>query len=214
MACVQKQVAPVFEGEEMKEAPMNNLSSHAQMTELASPRNGLHHYLLLDGVKMEPVLKWVYQLIDNPECYPIYKNTRYHDVIDISPYLVKVPTDSDVMEQFENDLGPQGKGIWISSFLDIEALGASFSQLLWITTESGQYLHFRFYDPITLSRLMPVLQAEEQASLYKGIENIVWYETKPCLWHMLTLTNTHKDATHLGPVRFKTEWINAIVSSN
>lgn len=192
---------------------MNNLASNTKMTGLPSPRTDSYHYLLLDGVKMEPVLKWVYQFIDNPECYPLYKNTRYHDVIDISPCLVKIPTDSDVLEQFENDLGPQGKAIWISSSLDIETLGESLSQLLWITTESGQYLHFRFYDPVTLSRLIPALHTEEQASLYKGIENIVWYDTKLRMWHMLTLPNTHKEATYLGPVRFNAEWISAIVSS-
>ncbi len=194
---------------------MEYLTSHRQLSELTAFSNtGLHHYLLLDGVKMEPVLQWIYQFIDNPEWYPLYKNTRYEDVIDISPCLVKIDTGSGVIEPFENDLGPQGRAIWVSSFLDVEALGASLSQLLWITTESGQYLHFRFYDPITLSRLIPALHAEEQASLYKGVENIVWYDAKPCLWNMLTLPSTHKEVTHLGAVRFKTEWISAIVSSN
>ena len=194
---------------------MEHLSSHSQLSELtAFSHSGLHHYLLLDGVKMEPVLQWVYQSIDNPEWYPLYKNTRYDDVIDISPCLVKIPAGSDIADKFEHELGLQGKAILLISSLDIEVLGTSLSQLLWVMTESGQYLHFRFYDPITLSRLLPALQAEEQASLYKGIENVVWYDADQCLWYMLTLPNTHKEATHLGPVRFKAEWINVIISSN
>jgi len=193
---------------------MEHLASHTQITRLPSSRNDLHHYLLLDGVKMEPVLKWVYQFVNNPEWYPLYKNTRYHDVIDISPCLVKIPTDSDIANQFDNELGPQGKAIFLSSSLDIDALGISLSKLLWITTDNGQYLHFRFYDPLTLSRLIPSLQIEECAKLYSGIGNIVWFDVKQDTWQMLTISHSSKGTDRLGGVTFKPEWIDAIVSTD
>ncbi len=192
---------------------MEHLSSHNQLSELmAFPHTRLHHYLLLDGVKMEPVLQWVYRSIDNPEWYPLYKNTRYDDVIDISPCLVKIPEDSDIADKFEHELGLQGKAILLSSSFDIEVLGASLSQLLWVMTESGQYLHFRFYDPITLSRLMPSLHTEEYVALYKGIEKMIWFDAKQSTWKKRSVPYSSKDVCHPGRVPFKAEWVDALVS--
>jgi uncharacterized protein DUF4123 len=208
MACVQKQTVPVFEWGIL----MKHLSSHTQIAGLPSSRSDLHHYVLLDGVKMEPVLTWIYQSINNPEWYSLYKTTRYHDVMDISPCLVKVPLDSRIAEYFENELGPQGKAIWLSSALDLDALGESLSQLLWVMTTKGQYLHFRFYDPLTLSRLIPILQTEDYASLYKGIENMVWFDLKQGVWKKYSTDCTSKSMKHFGRVQFKPEWVDALVS--
>jgi len=194
---------------------MEHLTSHNQLSELtAFPQTGLHHYLLLDGVKMEPVLQWIYQCIDNPEWYPLYKNTRYDDVLDISPCLVKIPEDSDITDKFEYELGLQGKAILLSSSFDIEVLGGSLSQLLWVMTDSGQYLHFRFYDPITLSRLMPSLQSEETSALYKGIEHMIWFDAKQRTWKKRSAPSSRKDICHSGCVQFKAEWVDALVATD
>jgi len=193
---------------------MEYLANHTQIAGLPSSRSELHHYVLLDGVKMEPVLTWVYQSINNPEWYPLYKNTRYHDVIDISPCLVKVQADSSIAEHFESELGRQGKAIWLSSTLDLDVLGESLSQLLWVMTDSGQHLHFRFYDPITLSRLIPSLHSEEYAALYNGVENIIWFDAKRDAWKKLTVPYSSKDTNHSGRVPFKTEWVDAVVSAD
>ncbi len=135
-------------------------------------------------------------------------------MIDLSPCLVKIPPDSDVADQFENELGPKGKAICISSFLGVEALGLHLSRLLWIMASDGRYLHYRFYDPVSLSRLMPELTADDCARLYKGVESIVWFNAKQGEWQKLTISHSDGNATEHAVCVFKREWINAITTAD
>ncbi len=188
---------------------MSALISHHQLTGLGLSPTDAFDYLLIDGVKMEPVLNWVYQNIENPEWYPLYKNTRYNDVIDLSPCLVRVPADSDITYQFEHELGPQGVAIWLRSYQAVDVLGAHLSRLLWITTEEGQYLHYRFYDPASLSKLTPELTSEESAKLYHGVERITWFDAAQGLWKQMSVPQKEPQSSPSAGVVFKPEWISA-----
>lgn len=193
---------------------MSLLKSDPQLAELGLSETDAFDYLLLDGVKMEPVLKWVYQHIDNPEWYPLYKDTRYQDVIDLSPCLVKVPIDSDIPYLFESDLGPKGSAIWLRSPYELELLGSTLSRLLWITTEDGRYLHYRFYDPTSLSRFVPALTPDESAELYPGIECITWFNAQQQTWQKLTLPETKAPLPQSSGVIFKPQWLDVILTAN
>lgn len=193
---------------------MSSLKSDPQLAALGLPETDAFEYLLIDGVKMEPVLKWVYQHIDNPEWYPLYKHTRYQDVIDISPCLVKVSIDSDIPYLFESELGPKGSAIWVRSPYEIEVLGSILGRLLWITTEGGRYLHYRFYDPTSLSRLMPVLTSDERAELYRGTESITWFNAQQQIWQKMTQSITEAPMPKSSNVVFKPQWLEAILMVN
>jgi len=191
---------------------MSSLKSDSQLSALSLSETGGFDYLLIDGVKIEPVLKWVYQQIDNPEWYPLYKDTRYQDVIDLSPCLVKVPIGSDIPHLFESELGPKGSAIWLRSNHQVEVLGALLSRLLWITTEDGRYLHYRFYDPISLSRLIPALTPDESAQLYHGIESITWFNAQHQAWQKLILSASEALLSQSSGAVFKQQWLDAILT--
>ena len=72
MGSARNTLAPVLRA---KELSMSSLKSDSQLSALSLSETGGFDYLLIDGVKIEPVLKWVYQQIDNPEWYPLYKDT-------------------------------------------------------------------------------------------------------------------------------------------
>ncbi len=188
---------------------MDCLQTHRNRSDLKRLYAGANHYLLVDGVKMEPVQQWIYQTFDNPDWYPLYKNTRYQDVVDLSPCLVQIPSDASIDHQFQQTLGPQGCAISIRSWLETEALGARLSRLLWVYTERGQYLHYRFYDPLSLSRLVPELEPEARFNLFGEIEEIEWFNTEQQMWQLLTLPPTANDSCDAVPV-FKNEWVAAI----
>ncbi|WP_250656681.1 DUF4123 domain-containing protein [Alkalimarinus coralli] len=199
---------------------MSQLIQNQNLSELCLSQTDALNYLLIDGVKMEPVLKWVYQHIENPEWYPLYKNTRYQDVIDLSPCLVKVPPDSDIANQFDSKLGSEGEAIWLQSSNNIETLGPHLSRLLWITTEDGRYLHYRFYDPASLSRLAPALTPEESAKLYNGVESIIWFNAQQRIWQKLAMPHSDIPLTHSGAtltpsvgIMFKSKWMDATLAS-
>lgn len=193
---------------------MSSLKSDLQLATHVLSETDAFDYLLIDGVKMEPVLQWVYQHIDNPEWYPLYKNTRYQDVLDISPCLVKVSIESDILHLFESELGPKGAAIWLRSPYELEVLGSTLSRLLWITTEDGRYLHYRFYDPTSLSRLMPALTSDECAELYRGTESITWFNAQQQSWQKMTLPKTEAPLPQPSDLVFKPQWLDALLTAN
>ncbi|MBA2778002.1 DUF4123 domain-containing protein [Billgrantia kenyensis] len=58
------------------------------------------HYLLLDGIKLEPLEQWLYQHLDAPLYEPIYLHTPLAECRQISPCLVALEPGSPVWEAF------------------------------------------------------------------------------------------------------------------
>lgn len=123
-------------------------------------------FLLLDGAaKNKAVLPDIYNNEEQPIIFPLYLGTKYEANIRVSPILVKVGKDSDLLRLFfrkHSDIG-----LIIFSDAEIDVVGKYFRSHVECILPNGQLMMFRFYDPIVFYYFWPSLTHGER-NLFMG----------------------------------------------
>ncbi|MFY0992932.1 DUF4123 domain-containing protein [Halomonas sp. C05BenzN] len=90
------------------------------------------HYLLLDGIKLEPLERWLYQHLDAPVYEPLYLRTPLEECRKISPCLVALERGSPIWEAFLDQGAVEGWGWLMASEASLEDVAEHLRWLLFV----------------------------------------------------------------------------------
>ncbi|ABI55400.1 DUF4123 domain-containing protein [Alkalilimnicola ehrlichii MLHE-1] len=90
------------------------------------------HYLLLDGIALEPLERWLYEHLDTPVYEPLYLHTPLEACRKLSPCLVALEPGSLVWERFLEQGAVESWGWLMASDASLEELAAHLRWLLFV----------------------------------------------------------------------------------
>jgi hypothetical protein len=94
-------------------------------------------------------------------------------------YLVSLPKSSVLLESLVPEGWGKHWGVYLTSLAPFETVRAHLRQFLWVQTETGEKLYFRFYDPRTLRVFLPTLTLAEQQRFFGPIRSYLMEDELP-----------------------------------
>lgn len=130
----------------------------------------LNHYLILDGAQIDDLVKTIYKLQKTAQVDVLYLNTRFAELQDVSPVLVKVQPTDPLFQKFQTDWQTTA-GIHILAKGDIYTLGNHLRSSLQAKI-NGQPTLFRFYDPRILKLWLETITPQQQSQFMGTITTL------------------------------------------
>lgn len=128
----------------------------------------LRCYLLLDAAASADIPTCLAGFNSGARC--LFDGQVQDELGDVAPWLVEVTRHQAVTSWFvEEGLG-QNWGVIIQSRLELPKLKTRLKRFLRVEDDSGESLFFKFYRPRNLNSVLPVFEADQRASFFKGIE--------------------------------------------
>jgi hypothetical protein len=111
-------------------------------------------------------------LLSRSEVYydSLFEGTWAQWLITWAPYLVQLPKSSRLLESLVREGWGKHWGVYLTSLAPFEVVRAHMRRWLWIQTEEGKKLYFRFYDPRTLRAFLPTLSVREQQQFFGPVK--------------------------------------------
>ena len=130
-------------------------------------------YAILDAARDEKI----YQILMNSsqEFSCLYNGKIPIELARAAPYIIKIPTDSPLLDSIYQQAMYNSWGIFITCFATSGELRRHFQQFLKVKTEDGRRLYFRFYDPRVLRVYLPTCTKEELRTFFGPVHSI-WIE--------------------------------------
>ncbi|MDY6993387.1 MAG: DUF4123 domain-containing protein, partial [Pseudomonadota bacterium] len=100
----------------------------------------------------------------------LFEGNRAQGLAAWAPYLVQLPKSSALLESLVNEGWGQHWGVYLTSLAPFETVLTHVRQWLWVQTEAGQKLFFRFYDPRTLRVFLLTLTVSEQQRFFGPVQ--------------------------------------------
>lgn len=173
----------------------------------------LNAYVLLDGVRLPDLAKQLYQWPNRHD--GLYVTTRWHELLDISPYLVALTGPNDpVLGFFLRNAGLE-PGYLLFTQADSQTLSTYLRSLLTVQYPSGDEVMMRVADPAVMHQLITASADTSSARWFGPIEQVCLPDSTQGLWHEhkrpadtgeaepSTLRITDQELTALGEVEFQ-----------
>ncbi len=100
----------------------------------------------------------------------LFEGSRAQSLADWAPYLVLLPKSSVLLESLVQEGWGKHWGVYLTGLAPFEIVLAHLRQWLWVQTEAGEPLYFRFYDPRTLRVWLPTLTLAEQQRFFGPVK--------------------------------------------
>ncbi|MHB9801343.1 DUF4123 domain-containing protein [Pseudomonas sp. MT3] len=140
--------------------------------------------LLLDGVTVESLLPKLYEWSSSPTVWPLYMHTRWKDLIDLSPCLIRLRgPDDPILLRFLNN-APQEWGYLIFSDLDWPSLTARMSWLASVRHPTGEEALLRLADPAVAHALAGVAERNRDPDWFGPCSTLVIPDERSDCWHL------------------------------
>ncbi|WP_249976816.1 DUF4123 domain-containing protein [Vreelandella olivaria] len=150
-----------------------------------SDAQGQNHYLLLDGVVLQPLERWLYEQIDAPIYEPLYLGTPLQECRSVSPCLVKLARNDPLWERFITHGAQQGWGWALSSPASFDDLLQHLRWLLFVEHPHEGTQILCFSQPAVMQGLLEAELHPGRSSLMGAMEqvwipvnahgNVTWY---------------------------------------
>lgn len=111
-------------------------------------------FLLLDGAAIPSLWDTLHRIESDLVCLPLYLQTEFAALLDISPYIVQIMPSSPLLNEFRINTDFAKAGILFSSFESLQDLKKRLTNILTVLTPSYNEMFFRFYDPYVLDLLV------------------------------------------------------------
>ena len=116
-----------------------------------------HAYLLMDGARFENIYAFLYEQEEQPEYFPLYRNTYYESAMEVSPCLVRLSHSGTKLVPWFDTEGAQAlKAMAVVSDMSLKQLGEHFQQFLEAKLPTMEVALFRFYDPVIFDAIAPL----------------------------------------------------------
>lgn len=140
--------------------------------------------LLLDGVSVEKLAQHLYQWAQSPVFEPLYLGTRWAELLDISPCLVQIKTQSDpVLTQFLN----ASRKEWGYLVFSDHSWDHMVTHLRWLTSvlhPQGEEVLLRIADPAVTHALLVHAKSIKDPTLFGPCTQIVTTDAALGCWHL------------------------------
>ncbi|WP_304641841.1 DUF4123 domain-containing protein [Pseudomonas sp.] len=129
------------------------------------------HYLVLDGAQIEDLHRQIYELEPAPEFFLLYHQTRYSELADVGPVLVRAEPGSPLETEFKANWITNA-GFSLTSAMPTAVLVDHLRSLIHLRTNADVVLLFRYYDPRILRIWLDSLDEAERARVMGPIASI------------------------------------------
>lgn len=126
----------------------------------------LNAYLLLDGVSVTELPRKLYQWSDAPTFEPLYRDSRWQELLDLSPCLVALDGRQDPILQAFLDNAAQEWGYLLFARVSLPILSQHLRDLLCVQSPHGEPVLLRLADPAVMHSLLE----HERMELFGPIE--------------------------------------------
>jgi hypothetical protein len=143
------------------------------------------NYFILDAAQLEHELNLANYLNKDNRC--LYMGESAETLKYVAPYLFVHKRDSDFSQWLLQKKQQIGAGIFFHTKANFEQVFRHLRTLLFITTEEGEELYFRFYDPFVTSIFLPTCDSNQIREFFGPIEFFIVETETPNMffqfWH-------------------------------
>ena len=145
-------------------------------------------YAILDGAAIPNLLDRLYAP-PRPEFACLFRGELTPDMAEVSPYLVRLEPDSDLLPWIAAGWGNAwGLLVVAPGGLDLGTVRRHLRKLNLITLPDGNTAMFRYYDPRVLRKLLPLADAEQTQQIFGPLTRIVAEAEAAGQGHVFALT--------------------------
>lgn len=150
-------------------------------------RKGERLFVLLDGVAMEPLERWLYETHPAPVYEPLYLDTPLAECRALSPCLIEMEAGSPVFERFIEEEAAREAGWLMTSGESLEVVADHLRGLLIVEHPWQGEQTLRLASPEVMRCLLEAEPAPAASSLLGPIEGLWLPETNrpELIWHHL-----------------------------
>ncbi|WP_445010950.1 DUF4123 domain-containing protein [Vreelandella stevensii] len=149
------------------------MERHAELPPAITNQPGLHHYLLLDGVKLQPLERWLYEQLESPHYEPLYLSTPLHECRRLSPCLVQLTHHDALWQTFMTEGASQGWGWAFSSSAPFDDILQHLRWLLFVEHPHNATQILCFSQPAVMHGLLEA-EPDSTRSALLGPMQQVW----------------------------------------
>ncbi|MES3677520.1 DUF4123 domain-containing protein [Halomonas elongata] len=150
-----------------------------------SDRGGECLFVLLDGVTMEPVERWLYETHSSPVYEPLYLDTPLSGCRALSPCLVELEVGSPVFERFIEEEATKEAGWLLTSSEPMEVVADHLRRLLIVEHPWQGEQTLRVASPEVM-RCLCEAESLQQTSFLMGPIKRLWLpemQKQELVWH-------------------------------
>lgn len=129
---------------------------------------------LLDASRDDRVLELLHESVEQYQS--LYDGVRGETMADAAPYLVQLPNGSALLRRLVQEGWGKAWGVYFRCAGAHKMVRRHFRRLLFVESESGDRLYFRFYDPRVLRVFLPTCTVQQCATLF-GEVSVFWMES-------------------------------------
>lgn len=152
-------------------------------------------HILLDAARMGELMDEAKKL--NPEHDSLYRGRSEESLSEIAPYIFTFRHHTEFGKWYMEKGWGDAWGVLMKSSYPLQELHKHFRKFLLVTTEDGQELYFRFYDPRVLRIFLPTCDAAQLREIFGPIEYFAMEDEDGAytrFWHENGVLRTQKMA--------------------
>ena len=134
-------------------------------------------FAILDAARDPHVLALLIQ--SDHEYQSLYEGTKGESLSDVAPYLVRLPSDSPLLETLVEKGWGDSWGVYLTCDKPFKEVRKHFRHFLMVKTDEGKEVYFRFYDPRVLRVFLPTCLPEEAEQFFGPIDSYYFEDEKP-----------------------------------
>lgn len=143
---------------------------------IASPVHSNNHwlnrYLVLDGLQLEPLERWLYEQVVSPAYEPLYLGTPLEGCRGISPCLVQLQDDDPLWKRFLESGGDEKWGWGFASSAEFDGLLQHLRWLLFVEHPWEGEKILRVASADVMRRLLGAEPSPRQSELLGAMETV------------------------------------------
>jgi hypothetical protein len=137
-------------------------------------------YAVLDAARDDRILELLRESVEPYRS--LYDGVEGETLRDVAPYLVRVPTESRLLEMLVRAGWGKRWGIYLTSAIRFDNLRRHLRRFLMVSDEdTGELMYFRFYDPWTARVFVPLHLKRQRAEFLEEVVVIVLEPGDPSL---------------------------------
>jgi pSer/pThr/pTyr-binding forkhead associated (FHA) protein len=144
-------------------------------------------YAILDAARDKSILPLLRE--SSPEYQSLFEGPRGAKLAPVAPYLVRIPTDSPLINTFASEGFSKSWGVFLTCERPLTELRNHLRRFVTVTLPPGERNFFRFYDPRVLRKFMPVTDAKDAKDFFGPIKNFLVEDEKPGEYLRFSLGN-------------------------
>jgi Domain of unknown function (DUF4123) len=153
------------------ERPESPDNAPKDLLEVLCARSGEHLYAILDAARDDRILEL---LRDSGEHYQsLYEGQQGEDLANFAPYLVELPNGCPLLRALIKEGWGKSWSIYFTSPKSFQEIRKHFRHFLFVQTDDGKELYFRFYDPRVLRVFLPTCITDESSQFFGPIQTFL-----------------------------------------